>query len=169
MMKVSLIVAVDLEGGIGRDNDLMWHLPADMQFFKETTKGQIVVMGRKNYDSIPEKFRPLPGRQNVILTRNQSFQADDCLVFHSLNECFVHFENENTRTLFIIGGGEVYRLALVSELLQEMFITTVNKVYGADTFFPEFDETLWEKSKIGYHEADDKHEVDFTFWHFKKK
>lgn len=169
MMKVSLIVAVDLEKGIGRDNDLMWHLPADMQFFKETTKGQIVVMGRKNFNSIPEKFRPLPGRQNVILTHNKSFQAEDCLVFHSLDECFSHFKNEDSRTLFIIGGGEVYRLALMSELLQEMFITTVNKVYGADTFFPDFDESLWEKSKIGYHEADDKHETDFTFWHYKKK
>jgi len=82
-MKVSLIVAIDLEGGIGKNNDLMWHLPSDMKFFKETTKNQIVVMGRKNFDSIPEKYRPLPNRLNVILTRNKNFTADNCLVYHS--------------------------------------------------------------------------------------
>ncbi len=69
MTKVSLIVAMDRNRGIGRDNDLMWHLPNDMRFFKETTENQIVVMGRKNYDSIPEKYRPLPNRENVILTK----------------------------------------------------------------------------------------------------
>ena len=168
MINISLIVAMDLERGIGRNNDLMWHLPADMHFFKETTKGHVVIMGRKNFDSIPEKYRPLPGRQNVILTRNRLFQAENCLVFHSLNDSFSHFKDEKSRKLFIIGGGEVYRLALESDQLTEMFITTVNKVYGADTFFPEFDEKLWEKSKIGHHKVDDQHEVDFTFWHYKK-
>ena len=92
-MKVSLIVAMDLERGIGRDNDLMWHLPNDMKFFKETTQEQIVVMGRKNYDSIPEKFRPLPKRENVILTRNTDFEAPDCKVFHSLQECLEAFKD----------------------------------------------------------------------------
>ena len=77
-MKVALIVAMDSERGIGRNNDLMWHLPEDMKFFKEKTSGQIVVMGRKNYDSIPERFRPLPNRKNVLLTRNTDFEADGC-------------------------------------------------------------------------------------------
>jgi len=69
-MRTALIVAMDSERGIGKNNDLMWHLPKDMKFFKDTTQGQIVVMGRKNYDSIPEKYRPLPNRLNVVLTRN---------------------------------------------------------------------------------------------------
>ena len=81
-MKVSLIVAMARNRGIGRDNDLMWHLPNDMRFFKETTENQIVVMGRKNYDSIPEKYRPLPKRENVILTRNMAFQAKDLSLIH---------------------------------------------------------------------------------------
>jgi len=72
-MKLALIVAMDQNRGIGKDNDLMWHLPAEMRFFTETTKGQIVVMGRKNYDSIPLKYRPLPNRENVILSRNSNF------------------------------------------------------------------------------------------------
>ncbi|MEY3083844.1 MAG: hypothetical protein RL037_24 [Bacteroidota bacterium] len=169
MMKVSLIVAMDRDRGIGRDNDLMWHLPADMQFFKDTTKGQVVVMGRKNFDSIPEKFRPLPGRLNVILTRNKNFHADNCLIFHSLDACFNHFNDEENRVLFIIGGGELYRLALQSSYLTEMFITTVDKAYVADTFFPPFNEEKWERSKIGFHEADEKHEASFTFWHYTKK
>ena len=82
-MKVALIVAMDQEQGIGKNNDLMWHLPVDMKFFKETTNGHIVVMGRKNFDSIPERFRPLSNRENVILTHNATFQAEGCLVFHS--------------------------------------------------------------------------------------
>ena len=72
MMKFSLIVAMDKNHGIGKNNDLMWHLPKDMRFFKSTTENQVVIMGRKNYDSIPEKYRPLSNRQNVIITRNQS-------------------------------------------------------------------------------------------------
>ena len=73
-MKTSLIVAMDLDRGIGKNNDLMWHLPNDMKFFKETTSGHVVVMGRKNYESIPERFRPLPNRENVVLTRNANFE-----------------------------------------------------------------------------------------------
>ena len=111
-MKVALIVAIDAERGIGKNNDLMWHLPNDMKFFKETTQNQIVVMGRKNYDSIPEKYRPLPNRLNVVLTRNEDFQAPDCEVFTSLEACFEHFKNETERTVFIIGGGEIYKMAL---------------------------------------------------------
>ncbi|MFT5780437.1 MAG: dihydrofolate reductase, partial [Crocinitomicaceae bacterium] len=110
-MKVALIVAMDLEWGIGRNNDLMWHLPKDMRFFKDSTAEQIVVMGRKNYDSIPEKYRPLPNRENVILTRNIKFQAEGCTVFHSLEEALAHYKEEEKRTVFIIGGGEIYRQA----------------------------------------------------------
>ena len=108
-MKVSLIVAMDRNRGIGRDNDLMWHLPNDMRFFKETTENQIVVMGRKNYDSIPEKYRPLPKRENVILTRNMAFQAKDCQVFNSLSNAISNFAEGNERKVFIIGGGEIFR------------------------------------------------------------
>ena len=73
---LSMIAALDADHGIGKDNDLMWNLPADMQFFKDTTKGHVVIMGRKNYDSIPEKYRPLPGRTNVVLSRQANFEAE---------------------------------------------------------------------------------------------
>lgn len=168
-MKVSLIVAVDAEGGIGRDNDLMWHLPEDMKFFKEKTSGQIVVMGRKNYESIPERFRPLPKRENAVLTRNEGFEAEGCKVFHSLNECLIAYENEEERTVFIIGGGEIYRLALEEDVVDEMFITHIDKAYGADTFFPQFDATKWEVSNLFEQPVDERHDASFTVKQYLKK
>lgn len=168
-MKVSLIVAVDAEGGIGRDNDLMWHLPEDMKFFKEKTSGQIVVMGRKNYESIPERFRPLPKRENAVLTRNEAFEAEGCKVFHSLNECLIAYENEEERTVFIIGGGEIYRLALEEDVVDEMFITHIDKAYGADTFFPQFDASKWEVSNLFEQPVDERHDASFTVKQYLKK
>jgi dihydrofolate reductase len=160
-MKAALIVAMDKENGIGKNNDLMWHLPADMRFFKETTTGHIVVLGRKNYESIPERFRPLPNRENVVLTRNANFEAPGCLVFHSLEACLEHYKNETERTVFIIGGGEIYRQALELNVVDEMYITYVNHTYGADTFFPKFDSNEWLSKSVFQQESDEKHEVGF--------
>ena len=148
MTKVSLIVAMDRNRGIGRDNDLMWHLPNDMRFFKETTENQIVVMGRKNYDSIPEKYRPLPNRENVILTKNTSFEASNCSVFHSLDAALSAYQSDKNRKFFIIGGGQIYKLALEAKILEEMFITHIDGNYDADTFFPDFDESDWNKELL---------------------
>jgi dihydrofolate reductase len=168
-MKVSLIVAMDAKRGIGKNNDLMWHLPADMNFFKETTKNQIVVMGRRNYDSIPEKYRPLPNRLNVILSRNIEFQAENCLVFNSLKDCLTHFENENERKVFIIGGGEIYKMALDANCLDEMFITDVDGVFDADTFFPEFDEIEWKVEVLSEQKIDEKHSHGFIIKKYTRK
>ena len=167
-MKVALIVAMDREGGIGKNNDLMWHLPSDMRFFKEKTAGQIVVMGRKNYDSIPEKYRPLPNRENVILTRNSSFEAENCQVFNSMEACLEHYKNETDRIVFIIGGGEIYRQALEMNCVEEMFITHVDKVYDAETFFPKFDESKWAITEIASHEMDDKHEAGYRIMNYRR-
>lgn len=160
---------MDRERGIGKNNDLMWHLAADMKFFKETTSGQIVVMGRKNWDSIPEKYRPLPNRENVVLTRNTSFTADGCRVFHSLEDCLAFYEGETDRTVFIIGGGEIYRQALDLKCVDELYITHVDAVYGADTFFPEFDEDKWTVREILSWPQDEKNEAAFTVKHYIRK
>ena len=168
-MKVSLIVAMDAKRGIGKNNDLMWHLPADMHFFKETTKNQIVVMGRRNYDSIPEKYRPLPNRLNVILTRNKDFKAENCLVFNSLNDCLKYFENEDERKVFIIGGGEIYKMALDANCLDEMYITYVNGVFDADTLFPEFEKIDWNSELIAEQAIDEKHSHSFIIKKFNRK
>ena len=167
-MKVSLIVAVDLEKGIGRNNDLMWHLPADMKFFRETTTNQVVVMGRKNYDSIPTKFRPLPNRENVVLTRNTDYKAEGCLVFNSLEACLKHYENEQERAVFIIGGGEIYKKALELNCIDEMYVSHVDKIYGADTFFPEFNLKDWTVEIVLSHEKDEKNEASFNVVKYKR-
>jgi dihydrofolate reductase len=168
-MKVILIVAMDRDRGIGKNNDLMWHLPADMKFFRETTTNNIVVMGRKNWDSIPSKYRPLPNRENVILTRNNNFEAGNAYVFHSLEECLKYYKNETERIVYIIGGGEIYRQAMALNSVDEMYITHVNEVFGADTFFPEFDEQNWSTQEIMSHDQDEKNEASFTIKHYIKK
>ena len=165
-MKVSLIVAMDKNRGIGKNNDLMWHLPNDMRFFKDTTVNHIVVMGRKNYDSIPEKYRPLPNRRNVILTRNSNFKAKDCDVFNSLDDALGAYEYGSEKTIFIIGGGQIYALALAQEVVDEMYITYVDGVYDADTFFPEFDESKWRKELVLKQEKDDRHKNSFEVFRY---
>jgi dihydrofolate reductase len=168
-MKVALIVAVDNENGIGKNNDLMWHLPDDMRFFKEKTTGHVVVMGRKNWDSIPAKFRPLPNRENAVLTRNLTFSESGCKVFNSLEECFSEYSTVSDKKVFIIGGGEVYKLALESGYVTEMFITHVHKSFGADTFFPPFSMEDWTIETVLTHDKDEKHEAGFTIKHYTKK
>jgi len=165
-MKVSLIVAMDKNRGIGKNNDLMWHLPNDMRFFKETTAHHIVVMGRKNYDSIPEKYRPLPNRRNVILTRNSNFKAEDCDVFNSLDDALGAYKHDSEKTIFIIGGGQIYTLALAQEVVDEMFITHIDGDYDADTFFPEFDESKWSKELVLKQEIDDRHKNSFEVFRY---
>ena len=167
-MKLSLIVAMDQNRGIGKDNDLMWHLPAEMRFFTETTKGQIVVMGRKNYDSIPLKYRPLPNRENVILSRNTNFDAGDCKVFTSIDDCLDHFSNETERTVFIIGGGQIYNQAINHPRLEEMYITEIHHAFEPDTFFPVFDETKWKKESILKYEADEKNPHAFEVFRYSR-
>lgn len=167
-MQVKLIVAMDEHRGIGKNNDLMWHLATDMKFFKDTTQNQIVVMGRKNYDSIPEKYRPLPNRENAILTRQENFVAPNCTVFNSLEACLEHYKNETERTIFIIGGGQVYKEALDANVLTEMFITYVEARYDAETFFPEFDETEWKSEVLFSHPKDEKNEHAFVVKRFFK-
>ncbi len=168
-MKVVAIVAMDLDRGIGKNNDLMWHLPADMQFFKQTTTGHVVVMGRKNFESIPKRFRPLPNRENAVLTRNKDFEAPGCVVFHSLEACLTHYQTETERIVFIIGGGEIYRESIEKDLVDEIYLTKVNHRYGADTFLVNWDEHNWTNTTILKQPIDEKHPVEFEILHYTKK
>ncbi len=168
-MKIALIVAMDTKRGIGKNNDLMWHLATDMKFFKETTNGHVVVMGRKNWDSIPQKYRPLSHRENVVLSRNLDFQANDCRIFHSLEDCLDYYKEEKQKIIFIIGGSELYKQALYGNYVQEMFITHVNATYDADTFFPPFDLTEWTSQTILTCQKDSKNEASFEVVHYVKK
>lgn len=167
MTKLALIVAMDEQRGIGKNNDLMWNLPNDMKFFKEMTHGQIVVMGRKNYDSIPARFRPLPYRENCVITRNPTFEAPGCKVFHTLQECINAYKTDE-RTIFIIGGGEIYRLALETLALDELYITEIDHTFNADTFLHAFDENPWIKKAIQTQTIDERHAYGFTIYKYSK-
>lgn len=167
-MKISLIVAVDKENGIGKNNDLPWHLPADMKFFKETTTGNIVLMGRKNYESIPLKFRPLPNRLNLILTRDYSFTAENCILFHSIEE-LLQWKDENEkdpRVLYITGGGEIFKQLLDLRIVEEMFITHIDHSFDADVFFPSFNEKEWTKEIVFSQEIDEKNNYAFKTYKY---
>lgn len=166
MSKIALIVAVDKEWGIGKNNDLMWHLPADMKFFRETTTGQIIVTGRKNYDSIPERFRPLPNRENAVLTRNADYEAPGAKIFSSLESCLDHYKNETERTVFIIGGGQIFKEALDLGIVEEMYITFVDGTFDADIFFPEVNDVNWKVETVLTQEKDEKHAYSFVTKHY---
>lgn len=164
-MTVSIIVATSLNHAIGKDNQLLWHLPADLKFFKTTTMGCPVVMGRKTFQSIG---RTLPGRKNVVITRDKNFNSDkqfDILVVGSVDEALVKLHSE--KEVFIIGGGEIYQQSMDS--VDTIYLTLVNTVIEADVYFPAVDKTkfdlVWEEKHI----ADEKNKFDYTFQKFDRK
>ena len=168
-MKIKLIVAKGKNNVIGKDNDLIWHLPADMHFFTQSTKGHSVLMGRKNWDSIPLKYRPLSDRINVVITRNESFEHPDCSVFHSVESAISFYKSKEEFSdldLYVIGGGQIYAHAIENNLLDEMLITYIEESFDGDTFFPEFDENHWKKDLIMKHPIDEKNKYAFNVYRF---
>lgn len=164
-MIVSSIVATSLNHAIGKDNQLLWHLPADLKFFKTTTMGCPVIMGRKTFQSIG---RTLPGRKNVVITRDKTFNSDnqfDILVVGSLDEALVKLHTE--KEVFIIGGGEIYKQSM--DLVDNIYLTLVNMTIDADVYFSEIDSSkfdlVWEEK----HLADEKNKFDYTFQKFERK
>ena len=166
-MKVSLIVAASENHVIGKDNDLIWHLPKDMKFFKETTQNHFVIMGRKNFESIPEKYRPLPNRTNVVVTRQSNYAAEGCIFFNSIEKALAKAKEANDSEPFIIGGGEIYRLALDQNLVDRIYFTRVHKTYEGDTFFPKLSND-WKLISSVKNKADEKHVCDYTFEVYEK-
>lgn len=168
-MIVSLIVAKAENNAIGKNNDLIWHLPDDMKFFSNTTKGHYVIMGRKNYDSIPLKYRPLPARPNVIVTQQKDFTAENCDVVNTI-EAGLELAKKNGETeAFVIGGGQIYKTALEKNLVDKLYLTFVHESFDADVYFPEIDLTKWDKTSEVFHPTDDKHPHSFTICSYTKK
>ena len=160
-MTVSIIAAIAANRGIGKDNDLLWNLPDDMAFFKNTTREKVVIMGRKNWESIPHKYRPLPNRVNIVISRNGDYQADDAVVVTSLAQALKAAEELESKETFIIGGGMIYQSALDLNLVDDMYITHVDCSPDADVFFPEVDFSKWKAEEISVHGADDRHAHSF--------
>ncbi len=169
MMKCIIIAAVAENGAIGKDNKLIWDLPDDMRFFKEQTTGKPVIMGRKNYESIPEKYRPLPKRPNIIITRNTNYEAPGSAVFNDLNAAIESQRQKGVDETYIIGGAEIYNLALKEDRVDEMYLTRIHASFEADTFFPAFDKKKWEVKVILLHEKDERHAHSFTIEHWLRK
>jgi len=168
-MTVYSIAAIAENRAIGKDNDLIWNLPDDMKFFKETTLNSVVIMGRKNFESIPHKYRPLPKRINIVLTRNEDYEADGALVYNSIEEALKFCENEAHKSVFVIGGGEIYKLALEKDLVDVMYLTRVHESFEGDSFYPEFNEARWDKEVITEHPKDEKHDYSFSIEKWTKK
>ena len=161
-MKVSLIVAAAENGVIGKDNDLIWHLPNDLRFFKETTLNHHVIMGRKNFESIPHKYRPLPNRTNIVITRQTNYKADGCVVVNSVVAALEIAKENGDKEPFIIGGGQIYKLALEASLVDKIYLTKVHHTFDGDTFFPELN-NKWKEVNKTVNKADEKHAYDYDF------
>ena len=166
-MQISLIVAAAENNAIGKDNRLLWRLPDDMKFFKEKTTGHCIVTGRKNYESIPDKFRPLPERTNIVVTRQRNYQAPGAIVVNSLEDAITKAMALGETELCIIGGGEIYRQAL--PLTNTVWLTRVHHAFDAHTFFPSLDPLFWEETWREEHPADEKHIYAFTFLKYERR
>ena len=163
MKSIKAIVAVDENWAIGRQGNLLCHLPADMRHFKQATMGHSIVMGRKTFESFPR--RPLPGRQNIVITRNADWQYAGVTVVHSLEEAIQAAE---TDTVFIIGGAQVYELALPH--VDELHLTVIHARWAtADVFFPALDMSEWKEVGREHHMSDHRNAYEFDFVTLKRR
>ncbi len=160
---VSIIVATADNNVIGKDNQLIWHLPADLKHFKQLTMGHPILMGRKTYESIG---KPLPGRTSIIITRQSDFEADGCIVVHSVQEA-IERAKQIDEEVYIIGGAEIYRQAL--PFTDNIALTKIHHNFNGDTFFPELSEDDWEVTSKEEHEPDEKNKYKYTFLTLKRK
>lgn len=165
-MIISLIAAVGNNRVIGTKGDLPWHLPDDMKFFAKTTRGHHVLMGRKNFESIPEKYRPLPGRPNIVVTRNNDFNAEQIILESSIEKGIEKAKEAGETELFIIGGGEIYNQTI--DVADKLYITHVDASPEGETKFPEFDRSKWTKTELLNHPKDDVHNLSFSICVYDK-
>lgn len=159
---ITLIAAAAENNALGKDNDLLWHLPNDFKRFKEITSGHHIIMGRKTFDSFP---KPLPNRTHIIITRQKEYLVENCIVVHSLEDAIaIAPQNEE---VFIIGGAQIYEQSI--PLADKIDLTRVHISLDADAFFPEFDTSEWNLVFSEKHFKDEKHQYDFTFETYLKK
>ncbi len=157
-MNISLIVAASLNNAIGKNNQLLWHLPNDMKFFKQTTWAMPVVMGRKTFESIGSK--PLNGRLNIIITNQKDYCANGAVVVNSIDDAIFVAQQHSYKELFIIGGGEIYKQAI--DKANKIYLTRVDTIIDGDTFF-EMDKQDWQLSFEDKKKADEKHIYNYSF------
>lgn len=158
---IIMIAAVAENFALGKNNELVWHLPDDFKRFKQLTTNHFIIMGRKTFESFP---KPLPNRTHIIITRQKDYSAEGCIVVDNLKDALTIVpKNEDA---FIIGGGEIYNLAMPFTDVIEL--TKVHASFEADTFFPQIDTTIWQLVASEYHPKDEKHLFDFTYETYRR-
>ncbi len=160
---ITMIAAAGEQNELGKDNDLVWHLPDDFKRFKQLTTGHHIIMGRKTFESFPKL---LPNRVHIVITRNKDYQAEGAIVVHTIQDALEASKSDPQP--FIIGGGEIYTMGL--EYADCIELTRVHEgTFEADTFFPEIDTEVWKLEKEEFHDSDEKHQYPFTYLTYKRK
>jgi dihydrofolate reductase len=154
-MTTTIVVAISENNAIGKDNQLLWYLPADLKHFKNITTGHTVIMGRKTYDSVG---KPLPNRRNIIITR-QDIKIEGCEVVKSIEDALALCAGE--QEVFIVGGAEIYKQAM--HLTDRIYLTIVHQKFDADSFFPEIDYNIWKETAREDHQPDEKNNLAYSF------
>ncbi|NVK52401.1 MAG: dihydrofolate reductase [Flavobacteriaceae bacterium] len=164
MTNITIIAAIANNNALGKDNDLIWHLPADLKRFKKVTSGHHIIMGRNTFESIG---KPLPNRTTVIITRNKNYKAEGCVVVHSLEAAFEVAKNDTH--IFIIGGAQIYKQAIASTIVNQLDITEVHHTFDADVYFPEIDTAVWQETSREYFAADAKNKYNYSFVSYTRR
>lgn len=158
----SIIVAAAQNNAIGKENKMLWHMPEDLKFFKRTTTGHTVIMGRKTYESLG---KPLPNRRNIVITRQADYDVEGVEVVHSIDEALAlcNPDEEN----FIVGGAEIYAQSMGK--VDRIYFTLIYDEFDADSFFPAITQDLWQLTSESFHNADEKNPHDYNFMIYEKR
>lgn len=160
-MRISVIAAMSKNRVIGKDKKMPWHLPADLQHFKDITMGKPILMGRTTHESIG---RVLPGRCNIVITRDPTYQAPGCVVVYTIEDAL--FAASYSQEIFVIGGEKLYRTML--ERANRLYLTLIHQDFEGDTFFPEFDVAEWKEVEREDHGPDEKNKYSYSFLTFER-
>ena len=163
-MTISLIVAASENNAIGKNNQLLWHLPNDLKFFKNKTWGMVVIMGRKTFEAVN---KALPGRVNIVITKQENWKAENVWVAKDLDDALKQAATTNCKEIFIIGGGEIYQQGIA--IANKIYMTRVHADLSGDTFFPAIDENKWQLTENLDFSIDEKHVYPYSFQTWKKK
>jgi dihydrofolate reductase len=159
---IILIAAVGENNALGKNNDLLWHLPDDFKRFKALTTGHPIIMGRKTFESLPKL---LPNRKHIIITKQKNYTKEECTIVNSLKDALL--EVPSNQDAYVIGGGEIYQQAIA--IAHKLEITKVHHTFDADVFFPEIKMEEWNLELEAFHSKDEKHLYDYTFQTFVRK
>ncbi len=165
-MKLFIVAAVANNNVIGQNNQLIWHMPADLKRFKELTTGNTILMGRKTFESIG---KALPNRKTIVVSRKKDLKHENCVVVNSLKDAFCYLKDHKINELYVAGGGEIYRQVINLHFTKKMYITRIYANFEGDSFFPDINPDKWELIEHEEQETDEKNPYPYSFQVYKKK